>query len=126
MSEATSRPILLKKVFSGISQNSQENTFVRVSHFNKDAGLRPATLLKERFWYKCFSVTSAKFLCPTFFTEHLQRLLQLLHFMAATLPHKFIFEILTYLWAIVKMAGRGDSAIFFSVFPTFYILPFNQ
>ena len=30
--------------------------------FNKVAGLRPATLLKKRFWYRCFPVNFAKFL----------------------------------------------------------------
>ena len=29
---------------------------------NKDAGLRPATLLKRRLWYRCFPVNFANFL----------------------------------------------------------------
>ena len=29
--------------------------------FNKVAGLRPATLLKKRFWHRCFPVNFAKF-----------------------------------------------------------------
>ena len=29
--------------------------------FNKSAGLRPATLLKKRLWYRCFPVNFAKF-----------------------------------------------------------------
>ena len=38
--------------------------------FNKVAGLRPATLLKERLWHRYFSVNFAKFL-RTFLTENL-------------------------------------------------------
>ena len=30
--------------------------------FNKVAGLRPATVLKKRFWYRCFPVNFVKFL----------------------------------------------------------------
>ena len=43
--------------------------------FNKVADLRLATLLKNRPWYRCFSVNFAKFLRTPFFTEHLQWLL---------------------------------------------------
>ena len=34
----------------------------RCLFFNKGAGLRPATLLKRRLWYRCFPVNFAKFL----------------------------------------------------------------
>ena len=34
--------------------------------FNKVAGLSPATLLKKRLWYRCFSVNFAKFLKTLF------------------------------------------------------------
>ena len=40
---------------------------------NKVAGLRPATLLKKRFWHWCFPVNFAKFLRTPFFTEHLRK-----------------------------------------------------
>ena len=43
--------------------------------FNKIAGLRPATLLKERLWHRCFLVNFAKFLITLLLTEHLQWLL---------------------------------------------------
>ena len=56
-----SRRCSIKKVFLEISQNSQENTCTRVSFFNKVAGLRPVTLLKERVWHRCFPVNFAKF-----------------------------------------------------------------
>ena len=39
--------------------------------FNKVAGLRPATLLKECLWHRCFPVNFAKFLRTPFFTENL-------------------------------------------------------
>ena len=38
-------------------------------------GLRPATLLKKRFWHRCFPVNFAKFLRTPTFTEHLRWLL---------------------------------------------------
>ena len=43
--------------------------------FNKVAGLRPATLLRNRPWHKYFSVNLAKFLRTPFLTEHLPWLL---------------------------------------------------
>ena len=43
--------------------------------FNKVAGLRLATLLKERLWYSCFPVSFVKFLRTLFLTEHLWWLL---------------------------------------------------
>ena len=45
--------------------------------FNKVAGLRPATLLKKRLWYRCFLVNFVKFLRTPFFSEHLRWLLLL-------------------------------------------------
>ena len=46
--EAVVQRCFVKNVFIEISQNSQENTCARVVFLNKDAGLRPATLLKKR------------------------------------------------------------------------------
>ena len=43
--------------------------------FNKVAGLRTVTLLKKRFWYRCFPVNFSKFLKTPSITEHLQWLL---------------------------------------------------
>ena len=43
--------------------------------FNKVAGLRTVTLLKKRFWYRCFSVNCSKFLKAPSITEHLRWLL---------------------------------------------------
>ena len=38
---------------------------------NKDAGLRPATLLQKRLWHRYFPLNFVKFL-RTVFTEHLR------------------------------------------------------
>ena len=43
--------------------------------FNKVAALRPATLLKNRLWHRCFPVNFVKFLRTPFYTEHLWWLL---------------------------------------------------
>ena len=47
--------------------------------FNKVAGLRTATLLKKRFWYRCFPVNFSKFLKTPSITEHRRRLLLKTH-----------------------------------------------
>ena len=43
--------------------------------FNKVTGLRPATLLKKRFWHSRFPMNFAKFQTTPFYIEHLWRLL---------------------------------------------------
>ena len=55
-----------------------ENTFARVSFFNKVAGLRPTISLEKRIWHRCFPVNFVKFLGTSFYTEHLHWLLLLL------------------------------------------------
>ena len=50
-------------VIHAIRNSQEENTCARVS-LNKVAALRPATLLKNRLWHRCFPRTP-------FFTEHL-------------------------------------------------------
>ena len=42
---------------------------------NKVLDLRPATLLKKRFWHRCFPVNFVKFLRAPFYIEHLWMLL---------------------------------------------------
>ena len=68
----------VKKVFVKISQNSQENTCVKVSFltyqsffFNKVTSPRLATLFKKRIWHRCFPVNFAKFLRTPSFMERL-------------------------------------------------------
>ena len=46
--------------------------------FDKVAGLRTATLFKERLWHKCFPVNFVKFLRTSIFIEHLWWLFLLL------------------------------------------------
>ena len=68
ISEAAVRRCSVEKVFLEISQNSQEDTCVRVSFLIKlqASGLRPATLLKKRLWRRCFPVNFVKFLRTSF------------------------------------------------------------
>ena len=66
-------------MFLKISQNSQENTCVRVSFF-----FRPATFLKKRLWYRCFPRNFEKFLSISSPTEHLWWLL-----LSLTMPKKY-------------------------------------
>ena len=60
----------IKKVLIKISQNSQENTYAKVSFLIK-LQTTPATLLKTRQWHRRFPANFAKFVRATFFTEHL-------------------------------------------------------
>ena len=43
--------------------------------FNKNAGLRPATIIKKRLWHRCFPVNFAKFLRAPFLQNTSGRLL---------------------------------------------------
>ena len=76
-SQAVAQRCSVKKVFLEISQNSQESTCARLSFLVmlQAWGLGRATLLKKRFWHRCFPVNFAKFLRTPFFTEHLWWLL---------------------------------------------------
>ena len=65
----------LKKVFLEIPQNSQEKHLCQSLFFNKVAGLRRATLLKERLWRRCFPENFAKFLRTPFLQNTSIRLL---------------------------------------------------
>ena len=72
-SEAVAQRLSVKKVFSEISQNSQENTCAIVSFAGKLQKLQ--LYLKKRLWHRCFPVNFAKFLRTPFLTEHLWWLL---------------------------------------------------
>ena len=61
-SEAVVRRCSVREVFLEISQNSQENTCVRVSFLIK----------LQSLWHRCFPVNFAKFLRTPFFTEYLR------------------------------------------------------
>ena len=63
-------------MFLDISKNSQENTCEKRNLlFNKVPGLKTVTVLKKRFWYRCFPVNFLKFLKALSITEHLWWLL---------------------------------------------------
>ena len=53
-----------------IGKHLYQNLFL-----NKVAGLRPATLLKKRFWHRCFPVNFTKFLRTPFLQNISRRLL---------------------------------------------------
>ena len=57
---------------------------------NKVAGKRPATLLKKRFWYRCFLVNFANFLRTPFLTEHVWWPMYLIYFSGDKKPSKEI------------------------------------
>ena len=62
----------------GALRNFEKFTGKQLCHsllFNKVAGLRTVTLLKKRFWYRCFPANFSKFLKTPFITEHLRWLL---------------------------------------------------
>ena len=63
--QAVAQRCSVKKVFLEISQNSQENTFFRVS-------LRPTILLKKRLSHICFRVSFENIPRTPFLTEHLR------------------------------------------------------
>ena len=64
--EAATRRAPWKKAFlTGFRKTPTWSLF-----FNKDAGLRPATLLKRRLWHRCFRVSLSKLL-RIFLIEHL-------------------------------------------------------
>ena len=72
------RQLLIRQCFPSQSQICYVPWFymismmlVKLTEFSQDAGLRAATLLKERPWHRCFPVDFAKFLRTPFFTEHL-------------------------------------------------------
>ena len=56
--EAATGGLLQENLFLDILQNSQENTYARVSFL--------ITLLKKRLWHGCFPVHFAKFLGTLF------------------------------------------------------------
>ena len=71
MTEAATKRCSVNKLFLKILQNSQKNTFVRVSFFNEVSGLRPATLLKKTL-AQVFSYEFCEIFKNTFFTKHLR------------------------------------------------------
>ena len=65
---------------------------------NKVAGLRPATLLKKKIWYRCFPRNSAKFLRTPFLQNFSGQLL---------LQHMNTIDILTLLSSLSNLLSSG-------------------
>ena len=65
-----------KKMCSWKFHKIHRKTPVPETFFDKrDSGLRPATLLKKRLWYRCFPMNFVKFLRTTFLQNTSERLL---------------------------------------------------
>ena len=64
-----------KKMCSWKFRKINRKTPVPEAFFNKAAGLRPVTLLKKRFWYRCFPVNFVKFPRTPFLENTSERLL---------------------------------------------------
>ena len=62
----SSRGVLLKNVLKNFAKFTGK-PLCQSLFFNKVAGLRPATLLKKRLWYRCFPVNFAKNFKSTYF-----------------------------------------------------------
>ena len=66
--EAVAQRCSVKNLFIEISQNSYQNTCVRVSFFIKlQASI--CNFIKKRLWHRCFPVNFAKFLRTPIFIE---------------------------------------------------------
>ena len=84
-SRSSSLEVFCKK---GVPRNFAKFTWKHLRQslfFNKVANLRPATLLKNRLWHRCFPVNFTKFLRTPFFTEHLRWLLLILDIRAMSI-----------------------------------------
>ena len=69
--EFSNQEMFCKKGALGNSTKFTGKHLCQSFFFNKVAGLKPGTLLKERPWYMCFPVNFAKFITTPFFIEHL-------------------------------------------------------
>ena len=72
----SSRPevFCIKRVFTSFEKFTGKHLHQSL-FFNEVAGLRPVTLLKKRFWHRCFPVNFAKFLRTEFLQNTSWRLL---------------------------------------------------
>ena len=83
--------------------------------FNKVAGFRSATLLKKRFWHRCFPVNFTKFLRTHFLTEHLQWLL------LAFVRLLFVISQLNHLASKIKVFHCSVAVVLINCFDHFYV-----
>ena len=99
----SSRPyISVKKMFIKNLTKFTGKQLCQSLFFNKVAAcrvsflikLQPATLLKKKFWHRCFPVNFAKILRTPFLTDHLRwLLLYLVYTHLSLIPASFIFSI---------------------------------
>ena len=103
-SKAVVQRCSVKKMFLEISRNSQENTCARES-----ISLRRATLLKKRFWHRCFPVNFVKFRRTPFF--HRTPLVTTYGFSIMVLNswHRSSFQRLTVLYTGIAFTIFGHS-----------------
>ena len=59
-----------KGVLKNFAKVTGKHRYQSLFPFNKVVGLRPATLLKNRPWHRCFPVNFVKFLGATIFRTH--------------------------------------------------------
>ena len=69
--ESVTRRCPVKKVFLKMLQNSQENTYARVSFLIKLQAYA-GNFIKKRPWGRCFPVNFVEFLRTPFLTDHLR------------------------------------------------------
>ena len=92
--EAVAHTCSVKKMFIKNFTKFTGKHLCQSLFFNKVAGLRTGTLLKERLWHSCFPVNFAKFVRTPFLTEHLRwLLLYLVYTYVSLIPASFIFSI---------------------------------
>ena len=72
--EAVTQRCSVEKVYLEVPQNSQENTYVRVSFLIKLQASGLQLYLKRRLWHRCFTVNVAKFLRTPFLQNSSGRL----------------------------------------------------
>ena len=106
-------------MFLEILQNSKENNCARISFLIK-LQARPATLLKKRFWHRCFPVNFAKFLRTPFLQNTSWRLLPyILQYLRFSNVYIYIvcfynYDSYAYLILVVQATKKDQSLSLFS------------
>ena len=103
ISRSSHRCCYMKKVFLKVLQNSQENS---------SKGLRFATFIKQRLWFRGFLVHFAKFLRVPFFIEHLRTTAsELLSLWPKWLAKQYLIKIILWRYIIIWFALHRFSLI---------------
>ena len=120
LTEAATGGILLKNVFLEISQNSQENTYVRVSFLVKLQVWGLQLYLKNRLWHRCFLVTFAKFRRTPFLKACVRYFLSNFHFSPNYSPSKTIKNVFYFIYKALFVLEIFKFLYFF--LPLFFSL----